>query len=83
LGEKDKADRLFERLKKRSETEYVPATSLYLIHRVRGEESLALDFLKKACDEHDSFLVWFRAQPFLIPPGSKYMALVKEMGLDY
>jgi tetratricopeptide (TPR) repeat protein len=79
IGEKDKADRLFECLKKRSENEYVPATSLYLIHRVRGEEALALDFLKKACDEHDSFLVWFRAHPFLIPEGSNYMALLKEM----
>ena len=83
IGEKDKADRLFESLKTRSETEYVPATSLYLIHRVRGEEALALDFLKKACNEHDSFLVWFRAHPFLIPEGSKYMALLKEMGLKY
>jgi tetratricopeptide (TPR) repeat protein len=83
IGEKDKADKLFERLKKRAETEYVPATSLYLIHRIRGEETLALDFLKKACDEHDSFLVWFRSHPFLIPEGSKYMKLLKEAGLDY
>jgi adenylate cyclase len=83
IGETDKAERLFELLKKRSETEYVPATSLYLIHRVRGEEEIALDFLKKACDEHDLFLVWFRSHPFLIPEGSKYMQLLKEVGLDY
>ena len=83
IGKKNQADSLFERLKKRSETEYVPATSIYLIHRVREEEVLALDFLKKACNERDSFLVWFMAQPFLIPPESKYMALVKEMGLDF
>ncbi|MBN1183171.1 MAG: tetratricopeptide repeat protein [Bacteroidales bacterium] len=83
IGKKDLADSLFERLKKKSETEYVPATSFYLIHRFRGEEALALDFLKKACNEQDSFLVWFQAHPFLIPEGSKYMKLVKEMGLDY
>jgi adenylate cyclase len=83
VGKKDQADRLFESLKKRSENEYVPATAIYLIHRVRGEEAMALDWLKKACNEHDSFLIWFRAHPFLIPEGSKYMTLVKQMGLDY
>ena len=83
IGKKDQADSLFEHLKKKSESEYVPATSFYLIHRFRGEEPLALDFLKKACDEHDSFLVWFRAHPFLIPERSKYMALLKERGLNY
>jgi tetratricopeptide (TPR) repeat protein len=83
IGKKDQADNLFECLNKKSETEYVPATSFYLIHKFRGEEPMALDWLKKACDEHDSFLVWFRAHPFLIPEGSKYMALVKEAGLDY
>ena len=42
IGKKDKADKLFESLKKRTETEYVPATTFYLIHRFRGEEDLAL-----------------------------------------
>ena len=82
-GKKDEADKLFESLKKRSETEYVPSTSFYLIHRVRGEEEMALEWLKKACDEHDTFLPYFRADPILIPEGSKYMKLLKDMGLDY
>ena len=82
-GEKDKADKLFISLKKRSETEYVPATSFYLIHRVRGEDDLALEWLKRACNEHDTFLPFFRVDPTLIPEGSKYMALLKERGLDY
>jgi hypothetical protein len=61
----------------------VPATAFYLIHRARGEEEMALKWLKKACIEHDTFLPYFRADPILIPEGSKYMALVKEAGLDY
>ena len=81
IGEKDKADKLFESVKKRSETEYVPATSFYLIHRVRGEEELALEWLKRACTEHDTFLPWLRVNPIFIPEGSRYMALLKEMGL--
>jgi hypothetical protein len=65
----------------RLETEYVPATSFYLIHRVRGEEDLAFKWLKRACNEHDTFLPRFRTNPLLIPEGSKYVALLKEMGL--
>jgi hypothetical protein len=83
IGEKDKADKLFESVKKRSETEYVPATAFHRIHRVRGEEDLALEWLKRACNEHDTFLPYFRVNPAFIPEGSKYMSLVKEMGLIY
>jgi TolB-like protein len=78
VGEKDLADKLFDGLKKRSENEYVPATSFYLIHMVRGEEKMALDWLKKACDEHDTMLPWFKSS---IPEGSRDMELLKEVGL--
>jgi TolB-like protein len=78
VGEKDLADKLFDGLKKRAETEYVPPTSFYLIHRIRGEEEMALDWLKKACDEHDTMLPWFKIS---IPEGSRDMALLKEAGL--
>ena len=83
IGKKDKADKLFQKLKKRSETEYVPATSFYLIHKFKGEEDLAFDWLKRACTEHDTFLPLLRATPNIIPEGSKYISLLKEMGLDY
>jgi tetratricopeptide (TPR) repeat protein len=82
-NKRDLSDKLFEGLKKRSENEYIVSTSFYLMHRVRGEEELALEWLKRACIERDIYLPWCWANPFLIPKGSKYMALVKEMGLDY
>ena len=83
IGRKNQAEKLFNSLRKRAKTEYVPATSFYLIHRARGEEGMAMEWLKKACDEHDTFLPYFRADPILIPEGSKYMKLLKDMGLDY
>jgi tetratricopeptide (TPR) repeat protein len=83
IGKKDQADRLFESLKKRSEIEYVPATTIFLIHKVRGEEEKALDWLRKACNDHDTLLPWFRAHPLLVPEGSSYMKLLIEEGLDY
>jgi TolB-like protein/Tfp pilus assembly protein PilF len=80
-GQKKRADGLFEGLKKRAEKEYVPATSFYLIHMVRKEEDLALEWLDRAFRERDSFLLWFRASPILIPRNSKAMELLRVKGL--
>ena len=82
IGKKDQADKLFENLKKRTETEYVPATTFYLIHSFRGEEDLAFEWLKRACSEHDTFLPLLRVTPNIIPEGSRYIALLKKAGLD-
>jgi TolB-like protein/Tfp pilus assembly protein PilF len=79
IRKKDQAEKLFNSLKKRSKTEYIPATSIYLIHRIRGEEEMALEWLKRACEEHDTSLLYYRAR--YIRRGSKYMALLKEAGL--
>jgi tetratricopeptide (TPR) repeat protein len=81
IGKKDQADKLLDSLNKRSETEYVPATSFALIHRTRGEEDLALEWLKRACSEHDTFLPWIKDNPIYIPEGSRAKALLKEVGL--
>jgi adenylate cyclase len=83
IGEKDQAEKLLAGLKKSSVNEYVPATSFYLIYASLGKEDLALDWLRRACDEHDTMLLWIRTNTQLIPEGSKYMKLLKEMGLDY
>lgn len=40
---------------------------------------MALEWLKRACLEHDTSLLWYRARQ--IRKDSKYMALLKEMGL--
>ncbi|MBP6979017.1 MAG: adenylate/guanylate cyclase domain-containing protein [Bacteroidales bacterium] len=81
IGKVDQADKILDSLKKRTEIEYVPAISFYLIHRVRGEEDLALEWLEKACDEHDTFLPWLKANPVYFPEGSKYKLLLQEVGL--
>jgi len=80
-GKTDQAKDLFDILKKRSESEYVPATSFFLIYSLQGEEQPALEWLKKACSEHDTFLPWLRVNPVFVPEGSRYMALLREAGL--
>jgi TolB-like protein/Tfp pilus assembly protein PilF len=80
-GREEQSDKLYESLIKRSETEYVPATSFFLIHMFKREEDRALEWLKKACVEHDTFLPWLKDNPVYFPEGSKYLALLREVGL--
>ena len=80
LGEIDHAEKLFEDLKKRLGIEYVPATCFFLIHRIRGEENQALEWLKRACTEHDTWLPLLRVFPFVIPEGSKIYGIGKGNG---
>ncbi|MCU0370487.1 MAG: hypothetical protein MUC31_03640 [Bacteroidales bacterium] len=80
-GKTEQADALFLSLRKRAEIEYVPPVSFYLIHWFRGEENLAFEWLKRACNQHDTFLPWLRSIPVLFPEGSRYEALLREVGL--
>ena len=81
VGKTEQADALFLSLRKRAEVEYVPPISFYLIHWFRGEEDLAFKWLKRACNQHDTFLPWLRNIPALFPEGSKYRVILKEAGL--
>jgi TolB-like protein/Tfp pilus assembly protein PilF len=83
IGKEGQAEKLFYDLKKRSGTEYIPASTFALIYGFRGEEDLALEWLKRACNDHDTYLPWLRANPLIIPEGSKYLKLLKDVGMDY
>ncbi len=80
-GRAEQAEKLFDNLKKRAENEYIPPICFYLIHKFKGEEEMALKWLKEACLRHDTFLLWLRASSVHIPEGSSYRALLTEMGL--
>jgi tetratricopeptide (TPR) repeat protein len=82
-GKPDQAGTLFESLKKRSLTEYIPPTSFFLIYRFRGQEDLAVEWLKKALTGHDTFLPMLKSSSAIFPAGSGYVAQLKEAGLDY
>ena len=62
-GKKEEADRLFEELKRRSQTEYVNPTGLFMIHLERGRLAEAFRYLKKAGEMHDTNLSWARVFP--------------------
>jgi TolB-like protein/Flp pilus assembly protein TadD len=80
-GRTEQAEQLFNGLKTRSGTEYVPPSCFYLIYRFIDKEDLALAWLKKAFDEHDTFLPMIKDNPFIFPEGTQYKAVLKEKGL--
>ena len=82
-GKKDKAEKLFDSLKERSRDEYVPSMYLFVIHKVRGEYDHAFECLKRACNEHDSSLPYYRVAPewFRIPDEPRYTELLKKYGI--
>ncbi|MFC2166149.1 tetratricopeptide repeat protein, partial [Acidobacteriota bacterium] len=85
VGKKVEAEKLFESLEKRLRVEYVPSTCFFCIHLARGEEDKALEWLERACKEHDVILSWLRVVPvdlLRIPDESKYQDLLKKYGLE-
>jgi len=83
-GRKSEAENLFEGLKQRAKQEYVPPTSFFLMNLVLGKLGEAKQWLKRAGEEHDSYLCWIRIIPtdFYLHPGkSKIKALLKKTGI--
>jgi serine/threonine-protein kinase len=60
LGQNEKAEELMKNLEMRSRYEYVPPTTFLLYHLYHGDMDKAYEWLKRAIDEKDSFLVWLR-----------------------
>ncbi len=80
-GKKDEAEKLFTRLKQKAKHEYVPPTSFWLMNLVLGKLGEAKQWLKRAGEEHDSYLCWHRITPreyYLHPGQSKIKALLKK-----
>ena len=83
-GKKEKTEKLFDSLKQMSKYEYVHPICFYLIHKVRGDQDQAYEWVERACNEHDSFLPWVRVEPLdrdRIPDEPRYKALLKKAGL--
>jgi len=83
-GKKAEGEKLLEKLEQRSKAEYLPAMGYFYVHLARGEPDKALEWLKQACEERDSFLPWCRIIPidsYRIPDEPRFQALLKGFGL--
>ena len=59
-GRKTEAAELFDTFKRKLSGEYVPPMCCVYIHIIRGEAEDAIEWVKRALEEHDSFLFSFQ-----------------------
>ena len=84
FGDKEVAERLFDSLKERASHEYIQPMGFIVIYLARGEADQAFEWVKKACEERDSFLPWFRVTPLdcmHFPSDPRINELLDRLGL--
>jgi serine/threonine protein kinase/Flp pilus assembly protein TadD len=84
FGDKEVAERLFDGLKKRASHEYIQPVCFVNIYLARGETDQAFEWVKKACEERDSFLPWQRVTPLdymHFPTDPRIDELLDRLGL--
>jgi len=84
FGDKEVAERLFDSLKKRASHEYIPPMCFVYIYLVRGEADQAFEWVKKAYEERDGFLLWHRITPmdcWHFPSDPRINELLDRLGL--
>ncbi len=82
IGEKEKAEKLYNNLEQRSKKEYVPPTALYSYQLVKGDMDQAYKWLQKAIIERDYFLIWYtvcHTKGHTIPDEPRFKALIKPV----
>ncbi len=84
-GKKAKTEELLASLEQRSRDGYVQPICFYVIHKVRGDQDKAFEWMKRACEERDSYLPWLRVTAvdrYRIPDEPRYKALLEKAGLE-
>jgi serine/threonine protein kinase/Flp pilus assembly protein TadD len=78
-GRTDEAKKMYGKLKKRSQTSYVPPMFFAWIHFARNEVDEGISWLEKAEKEHDSWLCWAAISPH--PKDKRIEAIFQRIGL--
>lgn len=83
-GKADKTNEIYEEIRTRSEIQYVQPTILAMINAALGRNEEALMYANKACNEHDSFMIfygrcWPACKALYAIPG--YNEVLKKMHL--
>jgi len=83
-GRIEEAEELIQRLEKRVETEYFPATCFTTLYRIKGDYEKVYYWVERALQEHDSYLPFFIIFPieeYRIPNEPRYAEMIKKIGL--
>jgi TolB-like protein/tetratricopeptide (TPR) repeat protein len=83
-GKAPEARSLLERLQARAQKDYVPPTSFAWAHLGLGETDAAFEWLDRAVDECDQFMMPIKSYEFFDPIRSdpRFLALLRKMNLE-
>jgi TolB-like protein/Flp pilus assembly protein TadD len=62
-GRRDSATAILEELKQASRQQYISPYFIAMIHAGMGENRTAIEWLEKAVDQHDVWLIWLGREP--------------------
>ena len=79
----EKARKILEELLAQTHHTYIPATSIAVVYTGLGEQALALEWLEKACDDHDDGLLLLKVHPIydLLRASPRFENILREMNL--
>ena len=83
-GKRGEAKRILDELHKLSKQRYVSPYGIALIYVGLGEKDQAFEWLDKAYDKRDHWLVWLKVEPLLdsLRSEPRFTALLKKMNLE-
>nr|MQY60425.1 tetratricopeptide repeat protein [bacterium] len=82
-GKKKEAQEILDELKQISKRRYVPATLIADIYIGLGKNDLALEWLEKAYEQRDIYLIWLKVKPRYdsLRANPRFKTLLKKMDL--
>jgi len=83
-GKKKEAQEILDELKQLSKRRYVPATLIADIYIGLGKNDLALEWLEKAYEQRDIYLMWlkFKLRYDSLRANPRFKTLLKKVGLE-
>jgi tetratricopeptide (TPR) repeat protein len=84
-GDEERAEKLYNNLLIRTKKEYIPPVAIYSYHMIREDYDVAFNWLEKAINEHDSFLLYLNICPtkgHRIPDEPRFRELWRNSGLE-
>jgi DNA-binding SARP family transcriptional activator len=82
-GRRKEALKVLDELRELSEQRYVSSYRVAAIHLGLGETERAFEWLERAVEEHDAWLVWLKVDPVLdaLRPDPRFADLLRRVGL--
>jgi serine/threonine protein kinase/tetratricopeptide (TPR) repeat protein len=82
-GQRSEAEQMLKSLRMSPMRRFGEALAIARIHAALGETDSAFEWLRNACEERDSGVIWIKVDPTLDPLRNdpRFAAIVKEMGL--